>query len=246
MKKYNIFQGNNLLQDAVKETLGYDKSIKKSWFTEDIYFETYFYLCNRFGPPLVVDPDYKKIMVWHFDVKQYGISVELNTSWVSFMVFGEYKLQDRFNKPSWIKRGREIRRKEHLLITNLEKPEERSREETKILQFVIDEFEKSHPNTENISDEKYFEKYGLQIYEAIQNYNDKIIDVNHSDYDKYEPYSNSKTRHALKTLRQFLNNLQSPIWIRDCAFNLKGRLSDEEAYDLSRFNNNIKINFNNA
>lgn len=76
--------------------------------------------------PEIID-DYKKISSWCFKVKDYKIIVELNSSWVIFMVFGDKKLFKKSTYPiSWIKYQREYKKKKELLITELEFPEKRS------------------------------------------------------------------------------------------------------------------------
>jgi hypothetical protein len=89
MSKYNIFQGRNGIEEVIYEVLSYEKTERlNSTITSNIYFETYFYLCNRFGTPKICD-DYKKIMIWSFEVKQYSIDIQLNSSWVTFIVYGK-------------------------------------------------------------------------------------------------------------------------------------------------------------
>lgn len=245
--RYNIFQGSDNLKKTVATSLGYDVSrFDEIGFTRDIYFESYFYLCNRFGNPRVVD-DYKKIMIWNFKVKNYDISVELNSSWLSFIVFGKYHLQPQFRNPYWLKLKRERLKNKELLITHLDSVEERSEYEAKQLQNLFDEFQLEKNFPDDISNDEFNEKYGFDFWHVkINKFNNNILGVKYEDYEKYGEHSNSETRHALKTLNQFIKNLLTPIWVRDCPFNIKGRLTDNEAYSLNRYENNIKIAFQNS
>lgn len=36
-------------------------------------------------------------------------------------------------------------------------------------------------------------------------------------------------------------NMQTPIWIRDCHFNIKRRMTDQETRKFERYQNNVKI-----
>lgn len=240
--KYNIFQGSELLQKTVAESLGYESNQKYSWFTQDMYFETFFYLSKRFGSPKIFD-DYKDGGNWCFLVKDYQITISLNSSWVTFIVYGEYKISNQFtHHPYWVKTRRETLKKSDLLIKNLDDSEKRSKYENMQIQKLLDNFQEKNNIPDNINNEDFNEKYGYDFwYEEINNFNNKILDVNFEDYEKYGQYSNSKTRHALRTLRQFIQNMLTPIWVRDCAFNIKGRMSDQEAYFFERYKNNVKI-----
>lgn len=246
MSRINIFQGNDLITDIIASTLGYETPQKHSWFTQDIYFETYFYITKRFGFPKIVD-DYKKISVWYFDVKNYTISIELNSSWVTFMIFGEKKKYKNSTLPiSWIKYNREKNRKKHLLIINTDNLENRSEYENKNIQMLLDEFQIEKNIPDDISNDDFNEKWGYEFwYDKVNEFNNKIIGIDHNEIEKAygRDYSNSNIRHAAKSMQQFLLNMLTPIYIRDAPFNIKGRLSDEDAMKYNRFENNIKIEF---
>lgn len=240
--KYNIFQGNKQLQRTVSKTLGFDINEEYLWQqTSEIYFEAYFYLCNRFGMPKVIDPEYKKIMIWRFTVKNYTITIELNSSCVSFIVFGNYRISNtKIHSPYWVKYAREYRRKQHLLIENIDNISKRSDYESKKIQELFDEFQQEKNIPDTITPEEFNEKYGQEFWwDRIDKFNKNIIGIDYKDYD-FE-YENSKTRHALKTLEQFIKNMLTPICVRDCSFNIKGRLSDKEAHFFNRYDNNVKI-----
>jgi hypothetical protein len=240
--KYNIFQGSKLIQDTIAESLGYESNQKHSWFTKDMYFESFFYLSKRFGPPKIFD-DYKDGGNWCFNIKQYQITISLNSSWVTFMVFGDYKLSNQFtHHPYWVKLRREQLKKSDLLITHLDNPSKRSKYETEQIQKLLDGFQEKNNIPDDITNEDFIEKYGCDFWiDEINGFNNKILNVNFEEYEKYGEYSNSGTRHALRTLRQFIQNMLTPIWVRDCPFNIKGRMSDQEAYFFERYKNNVKI-----
>lgn len=244
---YNIFQGSHKLQNVVARSLGYEENQECIWgLTKDIYFETFFYLSKRFGQPKITD-EYKDKDggTWDFKVKNYTIRICLNSSYVSFIVFGEYRLNNRLTHSSfWIKTWREKRRKKHLLIINLDDVSKRSTYESEQIQNLLNEFQVENNIPDSITPDEFNEKYGKAFWiDKIFFFNEKIIDVDFNDYEKYGEYYNSKTNHALKTLEQFIKNMLTPIWVRDCAFNIKGRVSDSEALLLNRFSNNINIEF---
>ena len=248
MSRVNIFQDNKFIRETIASTFGYPKEQKHSWFTKDIYFQTYFYLTKRFGFPEIVD-DYKKISVWDFEVKDYTIRIEMNSSWVIFMMFGDSKYFNLATYPiSWIKYNREADKKKHLMIINTEHPEKRSKYEKEKLTELFQEFQLEKGFSDDISNEEFNKNYALEFWsDRVDEFNKKILGINHSEItEKYgRDYSNSKTRHALKTLRQFLYNMQTPIWIRDVPFNIKGFMTDEDAFKYSRYENNISIKFKN-
>lgn len=250
MSKTNIFQGRNGITEVVYEVLGYEKTEDMyGWVTQDIYFQAYFYLCNRFGPPIVVD-DYKKIMMWDFEVKQYTIRIELNSNWVTFMVFGKsskYKTLSKNNflnyfmrSPYWLRYWREQSRKSRKLL-NLYS-DKRTKAEEKIISKLWNEFfEANNLGADEWTEERFEKEKKGEWFKYLENYNNQVIDVEAFKHYEFRNYRNSKTKHALKTLRQFLNNMLTPIWIRDVPYNLKGSLSDKDAQNYSRFENNIDV-----
>ena len=259
MSKTNIFQGRNGITEVVYDVLGYEKTEQICVsITKNIYFETYFYLCNRFGSPKVFD-DYKKINVWNFNVKKYTITIELNSSWVTFIMFGESKKNKCLSKnnfhnysmrsPYWVKSWREQERKKHKLL-NLYSEKKSKREQKIIDKLWNDFFDKNGLESEEWTNERFKNEKqengktkSDEWFELLQQYNRDIINVEKFEHYEKRGYSNSKTKHALKTLRQFLNNMLTPIYIRDAPFNIKGRIDDKEASDLMRFEKNIEINF---
>lgn len=241
----NIFQGSKSITDVVAKTLGYEANSEHNWFTEDIYFQSYFYLTKRFGFPEIHDEDYKKITVFDFKVKDYTIRIELNSSWVTFMMFGEVKKFKNSSYPIyWVKYNREARKKHNLIVSA--HGENRSESETAKLLELIYAFEEENNIPHDIPEKEFNEKYGRDFwFKYLQEYNNRVLGIgSYKDYEKYgEEYMNSNKRHALKTLRQFLQNMISPIWIRDVPFNIKGNLTDEEARNFARFHDNIEIKF---
>lgn len=248
MSKKNIFQGNKLLNETVCRVLGYDvtdENITHGWFTENIYTQAFFYLTKRFGNCDIYD-DYKDGGLWNFSVKDYTIRIYLNSSWVSFIMFGKIGNMD-VNSPYLTKYRREYRRKKDQLINTFKQDGEGwTDRERPIVEKLYKEFLEKHSiNENNTTQEEWNEKHAYNWYECIESYNRGIINVNHIDIlNKYgDTYQNSYTRHALRTLEQFLKNMLVPIWVRDVPYNIKGVITDKEASLYSRYKSNIKIEF---
>lgn len=243
--RFNIFQGDERLLRTVRRALGYEENeenVGYGGFTRDIYFSTFFYLTKRFGGCQVYD-DYKDAGVWNFEVKDYTIQVYMNSSWVQFIIYGR-KSNIAVYSPYLVRVHRESRNKKAQLV-NLY-TDKKTDVEMQILEEQFGLFElKEGFKREMISDEQFKELYGMAWYEWMNNYNNNIIGVDYDEFTgKYgKVYYNSYTRHALKTLYQFLKNLLSPFWVRDVPYNLKGRMTGEEARFYDRFENNIIIKF---
>jgi hypothetical protein len=236
----NIFQGNDLIIKTIAKTLGYSEEQEYSSFTEDIYFQAFFYLSKRFGEPSRFD-DYKEAGAWRFKVKNYIIDVRLNSLWVEFIVYGKIGNHE-LNSPYIVKAIREKRKKEKLLLNEYGKWNET---ETIIVRNLFSEFLLENKIDESMEQDVFDKEYSMKWFEYVCSYNIKILDV---DFDeivkKYgHSYQNSYTRHALKTLSQFINNLLTPIWIRDVPYNLKGQIKDKDLHLYERYQDNIKIEF---
>lgn len=205
-----------------------------------MFFEAYFYLTKRFGEPEIYD-DYKDAGVWNFEVKDYTIQIYLNSVWVQFMIFGKYS-GITLHSPYWVKHRREVEKKSDLIIPFFK---EFNDSQQKIYRELLLKFAGEHEVNKDISQEEFDKKYGMRFYKCCMEYNDKIIDINVPEFiEKYgDVYQNAYTRHALRTLEQFIKNMLTAIWVRDCAFNIKGRMSDEEVRFYDRYTNNIKIEF---
>lgn len=253
MSNTNIFQGRNGITDVIYEVLGYEKNENMSCsITRDIYFESYFYLCNRFGTPRIFD-DYKKINIWNFKVKNYVISIELNSSWVTFIIYGKISKNKFMSKnnfqnyfvrsPYWVRYWREsIKNKSKLIDLMAEK---KSKKDLKIIENLWNKFfDENGLESDEWTDERFEKEKKREWFKYLENYNTQIINPDSfSHLHEIKNYSNSKTKHALKTLRQFLNNMLTPISVRDCGFNIKGRISDSDYKNCEKFENNIKIEF---
>lgn len=246
MKKINVFNGSKAINKIVAEALNYqitDEQIDYGWFTKDIFLSTFFYLSKRFGQPQYFD-DGKEAGAWHFIVKQYEISVHLNSSWVTFIVYGD---KNRFGKifltsPCRMRERREWKKKADQLIDPYS--DEYTEKELVILNGLWQPFLEEN-GLNGISQEEIFKNYDNQMKwdKVIRQYNNKITGVNWKDFRaKYgEEYENADTRHAKRVLIQFLKNMLTPIYIRDIPYNLKGKISDKQAFDFYRYENNIKI-----
>lgn len=238
----NIFQGNTLLLKTVARVLGYTENIEHSWFTQDIYFSTFFYLTKRFGAPVIYD-DYKDAGVWNFKVKQYTIQVYMNSSWVSFIMFGKIG-NEGVHSPYVVKYRRRWCNERNNLVSLYGKT--RTEREVEILTSLFEKFTiENSIDVDAISGDDFDKQYGQYWFEYINKYNNEVIGVNGKEFtEKYgEEYQNAYTRHALKTLEQFLKNMLTPIWIRDVPYNIKGSISDQEAANYSRYKENISIIF---
>lgn len=237
---FNIFQGNDLLRMTVAKALGYCINQKYTCFTEDIYFQTFFYLSKRFGNPSLFD-DYKEAGAWAFKVKNYVIEIRMNGSWVEFMMYGKNS-NHSVHSPFVVKYRRERQKKKELLLNETGNWNET---EQKIGEVLFEKFINENNVDKTMTQEQFEKDYGMKWYEMVCEHNESIIDVNHKVITELygEIYQNTYTRHALKTLNQFLNNMLTPIYIRDVPYNIKGNISDKEAFSYKRFENNIKIEF---
>ena len=73
--------------------------------------------------------------------------------------------------------------------------------------------------------ERFDKEKRKKWYKRIDEYNDSVIGVKFSDYEKYGEYSNSYIRHALKAMKRFLKSLLTEtIGVRDVEFNIKGSI----------------------
>ena len=233
--KYNIFQGSDIFTETISKALMQKQS-------RDIYFDAFFYLTKRFGMPSIEDV-YKDAGVWSFEVKNYTIQIYISSSNVNFMIFGDRRLRNIVNYSSYhIKYWRERDRKRHLLINNWDFLNNRSEYESQQLQNLFVKYLKENEIPEDINMGDFNSKYGGDFwYKEVDNFNLKILVIDREAYEKYGEYSNAKTRHALKTVRQFIHNMLTPIWVRDCAFNICGRIDDKDIVRFEGYENNIKI-----
>jgi hypothetical protein len=247
--KYNIFQGNKLINTIVADSLGYKVSkeeIEHGWFTKDIFTSAYFYMCHRFGfPKTKTFDEYKEAGAWHFKVKDYTISVRLNSSWVTFMVYGKSnKFPHVPLSPYQLKRQRAFKKHRKKLIDPFN--EKKSKTELKITEKLWKSFCKEYLD-ETWTAERYNNDSQMRNkWFNYQNaYNNKVSNIPswQECEEKYGEFVvNSNIRHAQRTLGQFIKNLLTPIYIRDVPYNIKGRISDEKAWEYERrFAKNILI-----
>jgi hypothetical protein len=147
----------------------------------------------------------------------------------------------RVNSPYTVKYMREWSKKRDLIIDELGNWNEK---EEKIAKKLFESFLTDN-KVESETQEQFDEQFGNKWFECIYEHNNSIIDVSYEDVTRLygDSYQNSYTRHALKTLNQFINNLLTPIWIRDVAYNIKGQISDNDARFYEKYRNNIKIHF---
>ena len=241
---YNIFQGNKLLEDEVINALELDIDTTTDYrmynITPDIYFQTFFYLTQRFGPSFKLD-DYKDAGVWCFKVKQFTIEVRMNSSWVIFMVFG--RKWSLALSPCQVKYNR-VRRDKRDYLINLH-TDKRTDKEVEILNNLWPVFAQINGITDETTKEEFVQKYQYKWFEYIEAHNESVMDIDLNAFtEKYgELRKGSYERHALRALHQFLKNMLTPVYVRDVAYNIKGRISDAEACKYGRYVNNVKIEF---
>lgn len=257
---YNLFQGNDSLMKVVCNVLGfkyeYDNNgylVSKegksliTFVTEDIYFQTYFYLCNRFGAPKILDHEYKKTMIWDFLVKEnYKIRIELNGTWVSFIIFAKNRSKGISKRNTYLYsrtpynvryNRNEVKYKNKLV--NILSPLNESKASKNIKNKIWDKFLKEHGIDDTWTPERFNKEKSIEWFKYVQEYNNSFCTEGCEQLKDRKEYSSSYSRHALRTMRQFLNNMLTPIYVRDVQFNIKGWSKG----DFSRFENNIKIEF---
>ncbi|MDY3445738.1 hypothetical protein PG616_12960 [Riemerella anatipestifer] len=243
MSRYNLFSGNKTITETIAKALGFqiDKDTHFGWFTKDMYFQSYFYLSKRFGFPIEVD-DYKRVTIWEFAVKDFRITVNLDSSKVIFMIFGKYQESAIVkNTPYNVKFWREISKK---IAEYLPFHKEEGWSDFQINKYreLLSDFRQENKIPKEVSEKEIWDKYGIAFYEKLIEYNNNLVGVSYEDYEKYGDYMNSYRRRALRTLEQFLHNMLTPIWIRDVPLNIKGFMTDSEAfYYTKRYDNNIAI-----
>jgi hypothetical protein len=243
---YNIFQGNDLINNCIIEGLKLEKTDRVRIDSQEYYFQAFFYLTKRFGMPKIYD-DYKDGGVWTFNVKEFKIQILLDSVFVNFMIFGNSKFIDYSNRrPYWVAyRRKSVKVKDKLFTIDYSSFNSECPKLTKIQQKTNEDIWDKFCNENNIDDtwnDEKFKKEGMSIkwHDYIEEYNRKIVGVEFEDYEKFGTYSNSSIKYALKILTKFLNNMLSPIWVRDCDFNILGRGGSE----YEKYGNNIKIDFN--
>jgi hypothetical protein len=238
MKKHgrvNIFQGNKLIVNTIAETLDLPLSYEGyAVETGAIFFPAFLYLSKKFGSPKVYD-DYKDCGSWDIEHKGFTVRVYLNSCFAEIMIFGDSKIYGNYSarKPYWVKVWRETKRKKHLLIRNGWK-QKQTIASRKLADKVFAQYRKEFNLPEDLSQEDFNKKYAQGWFEYTNTYNDKIIGIDYKEFSvKYGfEYKNKHTRRALKVLRTVLKSLLAPLWIRDVAYNIKGRLTDDQAWNL--------------
>lgn len=241
---HNIFQGNKAIRAKISEVLGYQDS--DSWNAaaarNNMYFTSFFYLTKRFGLPAVGDA-YKDAGIWLFRVKQYEIMVRISSVDVSFIVFGRIG-HESISSPYRVKRQREYERKRDLLVELYS--DEKTEKEQEIMDRLFEETCREHGLADTLEPEQYDDSFRRKFWDKLEQHNSNVLGLDREAIvGKYgHEYSNAYTRHALRTLEQFLKNMLTPIWVRDMPYNIKGRLSDEQAWSFAPyadFNANVKL-----
>lgn len=240
--KRNIFHGNDDLMRLVNKTLNLGDGVSRR-ASEKIYHQAYFYLSERFGPHFEHD-EYKIAGVWQFEVKDYIIEVVICSIWVTFIVYGDPGYDIGLKTPYWVKRNRELGRKRHLIAQIFK--DERTEQENDIISEQATAFITHNDIDPNIPLEEFNEKHMSAFVDWLIKYNDTIVGIDHDEIaSKYgKVYRNSRSRHALRTLEQFLKNMLVPHYIRDVPYNITGRISYEDANMYNnRYDGNVKIEY---
>lgn len=231
--KINIFQGNEILSEAIINTLFPEKNVNNEqerypFCTKDIYFTSFFYLTKKYGEGQVVD-EYKDAAEWEFTRKEFEIIILIDSSFVNFMIFGDAKHYSNHSHmtPYRKKWYRENARKKDLLLPDyFEEGDLLTKKQSQIFDELWSDF--VHENSiEGMDRETYLSgELPQKWYEKISAFNDSVLGINIDSYaEKYGyTYKNRHTKRALKVMRQFLNELMEPISVRDVSFNLKGRI----------------------
>lgn len=240
--KYNIFQGNQLLLRKVANVWGYnlpDDELRGS-MTSDIFYESFFYLTQRFGAHQKHD-EYKDAGIWSFEVDEYIIQILLNTSWVIVMMFGNEKHKDlSVMSPYWRRKSRRMleRREDYVNMWSDDKTEK----ENEIMGKQWEVFCSKHGIDDTWAQEKYDkEKKYMDWFKHMEAYNEEVLDVDFKEMaQKYgRNYKNRQIKKALRVLEKFLKNMLVPVSVRDCNYNIKGMCGNE--YD--KYIDNIEIKF---
>ncbi len=237
MNFYNIFHGNELINNSIIRGLMLKQTARAE--SEKFYFQSFFYLSKRFGSPKIFD-DYKDAGVWTFLVKNYKIQILLDSTFVKFIIYGNSKFKTYIMfSPYSVARYRKYDSVKNKMFDASENPNKKQKEtNSEIWNKFLTENGINDTWTQEAFD-KWFKANSMRWFEFIQNFNSKIIGINQDEYfKKYgRLYKNAKTKHALKTLEQFLKNMLTPIYVRDVGFNILGRCDSE----FDKFTDNIKI-----
>lgn len=236
-KKYNVFMGNQKIMDIVSDSLGYDTPQKYTYFTRDMYLTSFFYLTKRFGSHYTYD-EYKLAAVWDFKVAEFDIRIELNCSWVTFMVFGGARYKNVGAIPPYWVRMRRVAGRDDRYV-DIMADGERSEREKEVINTLFEDFSRIHGIDDSWTEERFHEEKVDDWFNFIDAHNEKLVGATYAEYlEKYGgTYSNALTRRAGRVLRKFLKNMLTPIYVRDVGYNIKGQCGSE--YD--RYVGNIEI-----
>ncbi len=218
------------------------KSILNTYHSlgDSIYLSAFFYLTKRFGVPEIYD-SYKDAGNWNFKVKNYHIRIRLDSSGIVVLIYGKGKVTERFifDSPYRIMQLRKMRKYQDVTLDQDRFFVKSKHYDPKHQEKIIDclnKFIEEH----NIDDAYCQQHFGKPndnecLYEINEMYEDQLFSIGEVEEieQKYgRNYSNSRTRHAVKVLERFLRNMLEPIWIRDVAYNIKGRVPYKELSKL--------------
>lgn len=226
----NIFQGNQQIRQIICQELEVEGGKHGDFFyTNKYYFQAFFYLTQRFG---VHYKQFYDVATWSFKIKHYVIEIVFNDSFFYFIIFGnETKFNNRDQYRLWVKRNRNAKKYHNTIF---DETTDFSKGEAKLF---LDYFLKANA-IESISEESFDAGYGDAFYEVVQVHNDLYLN---EGVDKkihtLEHHTNSLKNHALRTLRQFIRNLHTPVRLKDVNYNIRGVCGCE----YNHYENNVKI-----
>lgn len=207
---------------------------------DSIYLSAFFYLTKRFGPPEIYD-SYKDAGNWNFNVKNYYIRIRLDSCGIVVLIYGKGKVTERFRlkTPYMIMYQRRRRKFKDILLDQNRFFVKSKHYDPKHQEKIIDclnKFIEKH-NIDEAYCQQHFGKPNDNecLYEINEMYEKELFKIDSIEEieQKYGyNYSNSRTRHAVNVLEKFLRSMLQPIWIRDVAYNIKGRLPDREISKL--------------
>lgn len=215
----------------------YEDGIEYYIGMEKLYLSAWFYLTKRFGLPIKGTYDnYKEAGVWWFKVKQYKIRLGLDSSSLEIMMFGESKkFRMASLKPAWIAKNRGFHKYNYINIHKLIIDLPSFNEEYAQKSYArLNKYCEDNNIDDNYCQEHFKKNFQDSFFAIVNEYNDTLFKIDFEYYEeKYKTdYSNSNIRHALRILYRFLIAMLEPISVRDCYYNIKGRVTDTELKSL--------------
>lgn len=208
-----------MIQDAVVKGLKIESGKTALYASEDFYFQAFFYLTKRFGEGKVFD-SHKDAANWIFNVAEFKIQIRIDSTFVNFMIFGGPRYKNYgLLRPFYVAQLRRAARHEKELFYTGKNP---TPEQGAVNQKVWDAYCEANGIDDSWNIEMFEREKASDWYDYIGRYNDGVMGVKYSDYAKYGERNNRHTKRALRVLKKFLNNMLTPIYVRDVGFNILG------------------------